>query len=249
MSARSVLIILSDADSYPVHKQDGSTTDQETGVFLTELAKPLEKLLDAGYDVTFASPSGKRPSIDPLSQSLMVYYGNWLRRRQENALFDKMAQESNLDSPRPFASFTDDELAGFAGVFVPGGHAPIRDLGDNPELGRIVWHFHNLRKPTAVICHGPLALLSTKYAPNSPGFAYKGYQLTSWSDAEEHLVERMQGGEIPKVESTLASEGAQMISTTGKKLGGITIDREVVSGANPMAADALGSKFIAMLSA
>ncbi|KAH9930894.1 class I glutamine amidotransferase-like protein [Fomitopsis serialis] len=240
MSTRRVLIILSDADSYPVHKQDGSTTDQETGVFLTELAKPLEKLLEAGYDVTFASPSGKRPSIDPLSQSLMVYYGNWLRRRHENALFDKMAQESNLDSPRPFA---------YAGVFVPGGHAPIRDLGDNPELGRIMWHFHNLRKPTAVICHGPLALVSTKYAPNSPGFAYEGYQLTSWSDAEERLVEHMQGGEIPKVESTLASEGAQMISTAGKKLGGITIDREVVSGANPMAADALGSKFIAMLSA
>ena len=58
----------------------------------------------------------------------------------------------------------------------------------------------------------------------------------------------MQGGEIPKFEYTLASKGAQMVSTTGKKLVGITVDREVVSGANPMAADALGSKFIAMLS-
>ena len=199
----------------------------------------------------------------------MVYYGNWLGRRRDNALFDKMTEENNLDSPRPFASFTDEELASYAGVFIPGGHAPIRDLGDNPELGRIMWHFHNLRKPTgaflppiiqncpiviktlvlAALCHGPLALLSTKYAPNSPGFAYEGYQLTSWSDAEERLVERVQGGEIPKVESTLAAEGAQMVSTAGKKLGGITIDREVVSGANPMAAEALGAKFVDMLGA
>lgn len=200
----------------------------------------------------------------------MVYYGNWLGRRRDNALFDKMSEENNLDSPRPFASFTDEELASYAGVFIPGGHAPIRDLGDNPELGRIMWHFHNLRKPTGVslhpisthprnidqenftsaaLCHGPLALLSTKYAPNSPGFAYEGYQLTSWSDAEERLVERMQGGEIPKVESTLAAEGARMASTAGKKLGGITIDREVVSGANPMAAEALGAKFVDMLGA
>ena len=83
---------------------------------------------------------------------------------------------------------------------------------------------------TAAICHGPLALLSTKYAPNSPSFAYQGYQLTSWSDAEERLVERTQGGEIPKVESTLAFEGARMVSAMGKKLGGITVDREVVGG-------------------
>ena len=40
-----------------------------------------------------------------------------------------------------------------------------------------------------------------------------------------------------------------MVSTAGKKLGGITIDREVVSGANPMAAEALGSKFVDMLGA
>ena len=78
----------------------------------------------------------------------MVYYGNWLGRRRDNALFDKMAEEKNLDSPRPFASFTDEELPDYAGVFIPGGHAPIRDLGDNSELGRIMWHFHNFHKPT-----------------------------------------------------------------------------------------------------
>lgn len=241
MSAGKVLIILSDADSYPVKKPDGSTTNQETGVFLTELAKPLQKLLDAGYEVTFASPSGRRPNIDPLSESLVVYFGNWLQKNRDNQLIQRMYAENNLALPRPFPSITDDELESYAGVFIPGGHAPIRDLGNNPDLGRILWHFHGRGKPTAAICHGPLALLSTKYARDSPGFAYKGYKLTSWSDAEERLVERLQGGEIPKVESTLQAEGAEMVSTVGKKAGGITVDREVVSGANPMAAEGLGS--------
>lgn len=248
MSTRKVLIILSDGESYPVKKPDGSVTEQETGVFLTELAKPLQRLLDAGYEVTFASPSGKRPNIDPLSESLLVYFGNWISKNKENKLFQRMEQESNLGSPRPFSSFTDEELDTFSGVFIPGGHAPIRDLGDNPDLGRIMLHFHNQHKPTAAICHGPLALLSTKYAPQSPGFAYKGYKLTSWSDAEEKVVEKMQGGEIPKVESTLSAEGADMISTVGNKIGSITVDREVVSGANPMAAEGLGKKFVEMLS-
>lgn len=52
MTARKVLIILSDADSFTVQKSDGTATQEETGVFLQELTKPLVQLLDAGYEVT-----------------------------------------------------------------------------------------------------------------------------------------------------------------------------------------------------
>jgi putative intracellular protease/amidase len=59
-----------------------------------------------------------------------------------------MQIENNLNHPRPFASITDEELKGFSGIFIPGGHAPMTDLGDNPELGRIILHFHSQVKPT-----------------------------------------------------------------------------------------------------
>lgn len=62
-----------------------------------------------------------------------------------------MKEENNLGNPRPFSSFTDEELATFAGVFIPGGHAPLTDLGDNADLGRILLHFHNSNKPTGAI--------------------------------------------------------------------------------------------------
>ncbi|RPD59110.1 ThiJ/PfpI family protein [Lentinus tigrinus ALCF2SS1-6] len=198
----------------------------------------------------FASPTDKPPSIDPLSESLLVYFGKWWEKRKDQELLRRMEIEVNLRSPCSFASVTDDELRSFDDVFIPGGHAPISDLGNNSELGRILNHFHNQHKTTAVICHGPYALLSTKYAPNSQGFAYKGYKLTSWSDAEEKLVETMKGGTVPnKVESSLKAEGAEMLTGMGKKMGGITVDRKVVSGANPLAANALGSKFVEMLKA
>lgn len=106
-----------------------------------------------------------------------------------------------------------------------------------------------MTKNVAVICHGPYALLSTQVAPNSPGFAYKGYKITSWSDTEEKLVETLKGGTIEKVESSLRAAGADMVEDVGTKIGKITVDREVVSGANPMAADALGDKFVEMLKA
>jgi len=249
MSAGKILIILSDASTFPVEKKDGSVAHEESGVFVMELAKPLQALLDAGYEVTFASPAGKGPNLDPLSTSLMAYMGNYLEKRKEAQLLQKMEKENNFSHPRPFASFSDDELRGFAGVFVPGGHAPLTDLGDNPDLGRILWEFHNASKPTAVICHGPYALLSTIHSPGSPGFAYAGYHLTSWSNAEESLIETLKGGTVPKVQSALEQAGAQFVSSTPHKVfGEITVDREVVSGANPVAAGALGGKFLEMLS-
>ncbi|RYO75863.1 hypothetical protein DL763_010968 [Monosporascus cannonballus] len=211
MSSKKVLVILSDANSFPLHNAgaDGETVQQPSGFFLMELAKPLQKLLDAGYEVT---------------------------------------RENGFGRPRRFRDVPDEELRGFAGVFVPGGHAPLADLGAAPELGRILAHFHAARKPTAAICHGPYAFLSTKHGPGKD-FAYRGYRLTSWSDAEEKVMETVLRGEIDKVESSLRESGAEMVEGLGEKAGAITVDREVVTGGNPMAADALGNKFLEMLKA
>ncbi|KAK7689156.1 hypothetical protein QCA50_007847 [Cerrena zonata] len=178
---------------------------------------------------------------------MLSFLGQWWEKNRENKLIQEMRLENNLANPRPFASISDEELASFDGIFIPGGHAPLSDLGNNPELGRILWHFHNAGKPTAVICHGPYAFMSTKHAPNTPQFAYKGYRITSWSDQEEKLVETLKGGTVPKVESTLALEGAVMVTGAAQKAGAVTVDREVVSGSNPMAAEGLGKRFVEML--
>ena len=161
-----------------------------------------------------------------------------------------MKRENGFDSPRSFRTISDDELSSFAGVFIPGGHAPLQDLVDDPELGRILNHFHTQKKPTAAICHGLYALLSTKLVstPNGAGeFAYKGYKPTSWSDVEEKVMETMLGGEIKKVEGTLRDAGANMVEGAREKVGYITVDREVVTGGNPMAADDMGKQFMMML--
>jgi putative intracellular protease/amidase len=74
--------------------------------------------------------------------------GNFISKNKDNKLVETMKNENNLASPRPFSSISDNELASFVGVFIPGGHAPMTDLGDNADLGRILLHFHNSQKPT-----------------------------------------------------------------------------------------------------
>lgn len=53
-----------------------------------------------------------------------------------------MKPENDFNSPRRFADILDEECQKFVGVFIPGGHAPLADLGDNSELGRIISQFH-----------------------------------------------------------------------------------------------------------
>ena len=137
MAAKKVLIVMSDAHSFPLYK-DGKTVSQESGFFLMELAKPLQKVLDAGYEVTFASPEGKKPQPDPVSTSLLAFAGNVYERQRETELIELMKRENGFSSPRKFSDISDEELKSFAGVFIPGGHAPLSDLGKNPDLGRNV---------------------------------------------------------------------------------------------------------------
>lgn len=246
MAHKKILIIMSDADSFPLQK-GSDTVPKESGFFLMELAKPLSALLTAGYEVTFASPKGQTPKPDPNSETLLAFAGNFYEREREQKLIERMKKENGFTSPRPFSTISDEELQSFDGIFIPGGHAPLTDLGADPELGRILSHFHEKQKPTAAICHGPYAFLSTMKTPQGT-FLYKGYKITSWSDAEEKMMETMWGGEVPKVESALSEAGAGMVTGMGEKLGNITVDREVVSGGNPMAAQSLGEQFIKMLS-
>lgn len=251
MPSKKILIILSDANSFPLKKPTGEgttkTVDQPSGFFLMELAKPLQKLLDAGHQITFASPNGEEPAPDPNSESLLAFAGNFYERRRENELLEKMKRENGFTRPRTLSSITEAELASFAGVFIPGGHAPLADLGDNKDLGRILQFFHKENKPTAAICHGPYALLSTKQYGDGT-FVYKGYKITSWSDAEEKAMETLLGGEVEKVESALRNEGADMVSGGGEKIGQTTLDHELLTGGNPLAADELGNRFVRMIS-
>ncbi|RAL13211.1 type 1 glutamine amidotransferase domain-containing protein [Aspergillus homomorphus CBS 101889] len=251
MPPKKILIVLSDAHSFPLKKTSGpdagKVVDQPSGFFLMELAKPLQKLLDSGHEVTFASPKGQEPAPDPNSESLLAFAGNFYERRRENELIERMKRENGFSRPRPLSSISDEELATFAGLFIPGGHAPLADLGDDKDMGRILRYFHKENKPTAAICHGPYALLSTKKAGDGD-FVYKGYHITSWSDVEEKAMETLLGGEVEKVESRLKEEGAIMETGVSEKIGGTTLHRELLTGGNPMAADELGNRFLRMIS-
>jgi putative intracellular protease/amidase len=235
-----ILIILSGSD----HITLDSGKVIETGFFLKELAQPLQALVDAGYEIVFANPNGKEPHMDPFSNHYVWYGFNINEYNREIELLDRMKKERNFLNPRTFSSLTNKELEGFSGCFIPGGHAPMTDLSDDAELGRILTFFHENHKPIASICHGPVAFLSTKKVGE---FAFKDYKMTCYSNAEEKTNEYMWWDSLKdKLETMLRDNGASMNLAwpMGAK---VTRDRELITAQNPNSAFQLGQEFVSML--
>jgi len=66
-----------------------------------------------------------------------------------------------LQNPKKLSTIIEEGLAQYAVVFFPGVHAPMVDLIQDKDVGIILNYFHQAGKPTAFICHGPIALIST----------------------------------------------------------------------------------------
>ncbi|KAK9831956.1 hypothetical protein WJX81_002916 [Elliptochloris bilobata] len=241
-----VLICLSGVDYITLK----SGRKQKTGCFLKELTQPLGKLLAAGYSVEFANPNGSAPALDPMSLS-GVWFLPWVGELAvQQKLLAQVAESTNFKAPRRFADISDKELVSgmYAGVFLPGGHAPLEDLKANADLGRILLHFHKAQRPTAIICHAPIALLSAQMAAPGKPWAYTGYKLTVYSNTEEMLNDLMWWDTVPKAETALRKAGAA-VRVSWPLFPHIIRDRELITGQGPTSALALGDALVAALKA
>eukprot|EP00850_Spirogloea_muscicola_P005670 SM000026S08919 [mRNA] locus=s26:416712:418989:- [translate_table: standard] len=225
-----VLICCSSVD----HVDLQSCKQQPMGFFLKELGRPLVRLLDSNYHVVFANPKGNAPSMDPLSDSMLWFNPwHWSEKDEEVQLLERLHAKGNLDQPRTFASISDEELESFDGVLIPGG--------------RILLHFHKRSKPTGMICHAPIALLSTKQVELNAPWAYVEYKMTCYSDAEENMIELLWLGKLPyKVESELRENGGILVEAL-PMMPKVTIDRELISAQGPTSADQFGAEYVEQL--
>lgn len=257
--AGNVLVVLSDEDRLDL--KDGKVLS--TGFFLNELMQPVKLLLDAGHQITFATPNGQAPTVGATSVTA-TYFGNDagnLKVHQD--LLDKLALTSKEKSP--VVSLARIEQLGygrFDAVYIPGGHAPMQDLLKSPALGRLLTDFHNRNKTTALVCHGPIALLST--LPNANGFVgtlesgqatrapqwiYSGYQVTVISNQEEEQAKPQLGGGEMKFypQTALQQAGAQFRSNATPWTSNLVVDRELITGQNPASALAVGQELLKRL--
>lgn len=126
--------------------------------------------------------------------------------------------------------------------FFPGGYSPMVDLTQCRLTANILSLFHAAKKPTALFCHAPVALLSATLLPS---FLYRGYRVTSFSTSEEQDTEIGQQLEITAEEALV---NAGIIFEKGTDwLPFAIIDRELITGQNTASTKIVAKIFISAL--
>ena len=239
---KEILVVLS--GEHTLLLKNGKTA--ETGFYLNELAVPLEELINAGYKPVIATPSGKRPSLDHDSDSKKYFHGDENAYRKAKKLIEGLKILSQNSQVRALSDFTDNEIDHFSAIFVPGGHAPMIDLYNNVELGKVLQRFHKLRRPTALICHGPVALLSAQV--NGSDWIYHGYRMTVFSDAEERIAEQKKlGGSLAFYPEDALRDAGGLMDSGLAGVPHVVEDRELLTGQNPASDEEFARSFASKL--
>ncbi|MBI5631462.1 MAG: type 1 glutamine amidotransferase domain-containing protein [Elusimicrobia bacterium] len=262
-TAGKVLVVLSSEDKITLKNE----LVHPTGFFLPELMVPLKKLLDAGYEPVFANPHGSKPVMDKISDTPF-----WLgdapgaspevrgRAGEEYRNLRRLCEKLGIcgeglvgtKNAKSFSQVISEGLDIYAAVLVPGGHAPMEDLWKDRELGQILRYFHLNRKPTALICHGPIALLSTlDEAEGKEGWIYKGYSLAVFTTAEEQQEEPGQdnalGGYVKFYPDQALETAGASVKRAPKWTSNVVVDRELITGQNPMSEEAFANALVQSL--
>ncbi|WP_370215338.1 type 1 glutamine amidotransferase domain-containing protein [Idiomarina sp.] len=253
-SKGKVLVLLSSETQLEL--ADGS--QYPTGYYLNEFGVPADALQQAGYELVLVTPKGNAPRVDQRSVDTQYFGGD----EQEMQRIQKViANLDGINDTHKLADVLKGDLSQFDGLFIPGGHAPLIDLVGNPEVGELLTYFHNQQKPTAAICHGPIALLSPQQMPaqfidqfaqegqsQAQDWIYEGYQMTIFSTPEEQVFEgSLNGKQIRYYPAAAMQAAGANLEQAEAWQPNVVVDRELITGQNPFSDKVLAEALIKQL--
>jgi putative intracellular protease/amidase len=222
-----VLMVVSSYDTMP----NGAAT----GAWLEELAASYYVFIDAGCDVTLASPRGGAGPLDPLSLD-----PPWLTAAGTRFRADARAS-AQLARTEPLASLRNAE---FDALYCVGGAATAFDFPGDPTLRALVENFHAAGRPVAGVCHGVLGLTAARSEHGQAIVA--DHDVTGISNAEEALTgfDKL----VPVLPETRLRELGARYSCAAPLECHVVVDRNVLTGQNPASAGPLAEAVLAQLS-
>ena len=203
-----------------------------TGNHPVEAILPMLHLRDAGFDFDIVTPTG-RPVVFEMwampneDQEVMNFYNEYKTQ------FEKPASLSDFVEK----SFSEDQS--YSAVFVPGGHGAMLGIPEDQNVGKVLRWAHEKDLYTITLCHGPGSLLATNLDANE--FIYSGYKMAVFPDSVDKqtpIIGYLPGHMPWELGKKLTDLG---VSIVNKKSDNSTcIDRKLITGASPLAANELG---------
>ena len=202
-----------------------------TGNHPVETLVPMLHLRNAGYEFEIATPTGKPAIIEMWAFPQKDEY--------VNSIYSQYKKQ--LENPTSLDSLVANGLSAedYAAVFVPGGHGAMLGLPDDQSVGSVLKWAHDNDVFTISICHGPAAFLAT--CTGDSEFLYQGYKMAVFPDSVDaqspmigYLPGKMPWGLSNKL------KGLGVLLANNKADTTVCRDRLLITGASPLAADALG---------
>ena len=223
----NILIVLTSHDKL-------GNTQEKTGFWLEEFTSPYYTLLDAGANITIASPKGGKPPLDPKSDAADFQTESTKRFKADEKANEVLANTLKLSSVKE---------SDFDAVMYPGGHGPLWDLTTDTDSIALIEAFVKADKPVASVCHAPSVLLNVKLSNGE--YLVKGKKVTGFSNTEEEAVQLTDI--VPfLLEDALQSKGAIYSKVDDWHSYAIT-DGKLITGQNPGSSQAVAKELLKLL--
>ncbi|MGB3109952.1 MAG: type 1 glutamine amidotransferase domain-containing protein [Psychrobacter alimentarius] len=208
-------------------------TGKKTGFWLEEFAAPYYAFIDAGVNVTLASPAGGQPPLDPSSDTADAQTKDTKRFKEDAKAQEHLANTEKL---------ADMKAEDFDSVFYPGGHGPLWDLAVDKNSINLIETFVTQDKPVAFVCHSPAALKNVKIDGE---YLVKGKTVTGFSNSEEEAVSLTDV--VPfLVEDALKDNGGHYEKATDWE-SFVAEDGLLITGQNPASSEETAKRLMAKL--
>lgn len=210
------------------HGQLGDTGNP-TGWYLSEVTHIYYPLIEAGFEVDFASPKGGEAPMDPKSNKPEDPLNK--KFLDDVALMQKMKETKKVSEVVP---------ADYKVVHFAGGHGTMWDFADSIDIQKLIRDSYEQGGIVAAICHGPAALLNVRLSDGKHLIA--GKKITAFTDAEEYEVDLHMV--VPfMLETELRLKDAEFDSGLPWEDKVIVSDR-LITGQNPQSGHTLAKKII-----
>jgi putative intracellular protease/amidase len=221
-----------------------------SGFWAEEFVVPYERFVREGYQVDVATIGGEAPTPDETSLTKYVVAATRpagsADHDDENIAHYRHTIDTLdvLKNPKNVADLTKDDVAGYAAVYISGGHGAMSDMPHDTAMTNVVRWILELGQPLAVVCHGQSALLPLRDSQGQWPLA--GYRMTAFSHDEE-LVTDM-AGQLPFVlQVELQRLGARYSKADVIWGSRVVEDRNVLTGQNPYSSTELAETLIKRL--
>jgi len=226
--SKKILIVLTSHDEL-------GNTGEKTGFWLEELAAPYYAFLDAGAELTLASPKGGQPPLDPKSNEPGFQTEDTKRFEADEAANSALANTTKLANVN---------AADYDAVFYPGGHGPMWDLVNDAKSISLIEAFWASDKVVSAVCHAPIAL---SHARDSNGeYIVRGRKVTGFTNTEEDAVGLTDV--VPNLVEDMLIERGGLFSKIEDWAPHALKDGNLVTGQNPASSTAVAKLVLEALS-